>query len=99
AILAEHRIEKLPIVDKDGRLKGLITIKDIQKVKRHPLATKDGKGRLIVGAAIGALRQPYERAKALHDSGADFIVIDAAHGHSAGVMDCVSMLKAKLPNV
>jgi IMP dehydrogenase len=99
AMLGDHRIEKLPIVDKDGRLKGLITIKDIQKVKRHPLATKDLKGRLVVGAAIGALRQPYERAKALHDAGADFIVIDAAHGHSAGVMNCVKMLKEKLPDL
>jgi IMP dehydrogenase len=98
-ILADHRIEKLPIVDAEGRLTGLITIKDIQKVKRHPLATKDPKGRLVAGAAIGALRQPYERAKALQDAGADFVVIDAAHGHSAGVMDCLKMLKKKLPNL
>lgn len=97
--LAEHRIEKLPIVDEDGRLKGLITIKDIQKVKRHPLATKDRKGRLVVGAAIGALRGPYERAKVLQDAGADFVVIDAAHGHSKGVMDCVRMLKERLPDL
>ncbi|HTQ10937.1 MAG TPA: IMP dehydrogenase [Fimbriimonadaceae bacterium] len=98
-ILAEHRIEKLPIVDKDFHLQGLITIKDIQKVKRHPLSTKDSKGRLAVGGAIGALREPYERAKALMDAGVDFIVIDAAHGHSKGVMDCVKMLKKKLPNL
>jgi len=98
-ILAEHRIEKLPIVDADGKLMGLITIKDIQKVKRHPFATKDHKGRLVVGAAIGALRQPFERAKALLDAGVDFIVIDAAHGHSRGVMDCVKMLKSKLPDL
>lgn len=99
AILAEHRIEKLPLVDSDGALKGLITIKDILKVQRHPNATKDAKGRLIVGAAIGSLRQPYERAKALHDAGVDFIVIDAAHGHSAGVMNCLKMLKEKLPDL
>jgi IMP dehydrogenase len=99
AILADHRIEKLPIVDKDFRLQGLITIKDIQKVKRHPLATKDSKGRLAVGAAIGALREPYERSKALMEAGVDFIVIDAAHGHSKGVMDCVKMLKSKLPEL
>lgn len=98
-ILAEHRIEKLPIVDGDGKLKGLITIKDILKVKRHPLATKDAKGRLIVGAAIGALREPYERSKALQDAGVDFIVIDAAHGHSKGVMDCLKMLKERLPDL
>ena len=98
-ILADHRIEKLPLVDEKGILKGLITIKDILKVARHPNATKDLKGRLIVGAAIGALRQPYERAKALHDAGVDFVVIDAAHGHSAGVMNCLKMLKAKLPDL
>jgi IMP dehydrogenase len=99
AILSDHRIEKLPIVDADGKLKGLITIKDILKVQRHPLSTKDAKGRLIVGAAIGALRQPYERSKALFDAGVDFVVIDAAHGHSKGVMDCLSMLKERLPEL
>ena len=98
-MLADHRIEKLPIVDADGQLKGLITIKDILKVQRHPGATKDSQGRLVCGAAIGALRQPYERSKALLDAGADFVVIDAAHGHSKGVMDCVRMLKEKLPEL
>ncbi|HMS55206.1 MAG TPA: IMP dehydrogenase [Fimbriimonadaceae bacterium] len=98
-MLAEHRIEKLPIVDGAGKLVGLITIKDILKVKQHPNATKDGKGRLVVGAAIGALREPYERSKALLDAGVDFVVIDAAHGHSKGVMDCVKMLKSKLPDL
>lgn len=98
-LLAEHRIEKLPIVDGEGHLKGLITIKDIEKVRRHPNATKDGRGRLVVGAAIGALREPYERAKALHEAGVDFVVIDAAHGHSAGVMSCLKMLKERLPEL
>lgn len=98
-LLAEHRIEKLPIVDSEGRLQGLITIKDIEKVKRHPLATKDAKGRLVVGGAIGPLRQPYERAKALYDAGADFVVIDAAHGQSEGVISCTKMLKEKLPDL
>jgi len=98
-LLADHRIEKLPLVDDQGHLMGLITIKDILKVARHPNATKDRKGRLVVGAAIGALRQPYERAKALQDAGVDFIVIDAAHGHSAGVMNCVKLLKEKLPDL
>ena len=98
-MLAEHRIEKLPLVDDNGHLMGLITIKDILKVKQHPFATKDNKGRLVTGAAIGALRQPYERAKALMDAGVDFIVIDAAHGHSAGVMDCLKMLKKRLPDL
>ena len=97
--LATHRVEKLPIVDGEGKLKGLITIKDILKVKRHPFSTKDARGRLIVGAAIGALREPYERAKALKDAGVDFVVIDAAHGHSRGVIDCLKMLKKKLPNL
>ena len=99
AILAEHRIEKLPLVDSDGMLKGLITIKDILKVQRHPNATKDAKGRLIIGAAIGSLRQSYERAKALYDAGVDFIVIDAAHGHSMGVMNCLKMIKERLPDL
>ncbi|HVL39563.1 MAG TPA: IMP dehydrogenase [Fimbriimonadaceae bacterium] len=98
-ILADHRIEKLPIVDESGHLMGLITIKDILKVKRHPLATKDKKGRLVVGAAIGALREPYERSKALFEAGVDFVVIDAAHGDSAGVINCVKLLKSKLPDL
>jgi IMP dehydrogenase len=98
-LLAEHRIEKLPIVDDNGFLQGLITIKDIEKVKRHPHATKDEKGRLIVGAAIGPLREPYERSKALMDAGVDFIVVDAAHGQSKGVMNCVKMLKERLPEL
>lgn len=98
-LLAEHRIEKLPIVDENGFLRGLITIKDIEKVKRHPNATKDSKGRLVVGAAIGPLREPYERAKALQDAGVDFIVIDAAHGQSIGVLSCLKMLKEKLPDL
>lgn len=98
-ILADHRIEKLPLVDENGLLRGLITIKDILKVQRHPHATKDAKGRLIVGAAIGALRQPYERARALADAGVDFVVIDAAHGHSTGVMNCLKMLKERLPDL
>jgi IMP dehydrogenase len=98
-ILAQHRIEKLPITDANGILRGLITIKDILKLKQHPNATKDSKGRLVVGAAIGALREPYERARALMEAEVDFIVIDAAHGHSQGVMDCLIMLKKRLPDL
>ncbi|GMU31353.1 MAG: inosine-5'-monophosphate dehydrogenase [Chthonomonadaceae bacterium] len=98
-LLAEHRIEKLPLVDDEGKLSGLITIKDILKLKQHPNATKDAKGRLVVGAAIGALREPFERAKALFEAGVDFVVIDAAHGHSKGVMDCVKTLKQRLPDL
>lgn len=98
-LLAEHRIEKLPITDEDGYLRGLITIKDIEKVRRHPNSTKDPKGRLIVAAAIGPLREPYERAKALYEAGVDFVVIDAAHGQSKGVLNCLRMLKDKLPGL
>lgn len=98
-LLAEHRIEKLPIIDADGILRGLITIKDIEKVKRHPNSTKDEKGRLVVGAAIGPLREPYERAKALFEAGVDFVVIDAAHGQSVGVLSCLKMLKDRLPDL
>ncbi|MFW5697862.1 MAG: IMP dehydrogenase [Fimbriimonadaceae bacterium] len=98
-LLGEHRIEKLPIVDQDGKLQGLITIKDIEKVKQHPLATKDAKGRLVVGAAVGPLREPVERARALKEAGVDFVVIDAAHGHSAGVMNCLKSLKEALPDL
>jgi|CXWL01.1.fsa_nt_gi IMP dehydrogenase len=98
-ILSHHRIEKLPIVDENRHLVGLITIKDILKVKRHPNSTKDDKGRLVCGAAIGALRQPLERSQALLDAGVDFVVIDAAHGHSKGVIDCVRLLKSKIPEL
>lgn len=99
AILQEHRIEKLPIVDRDFNLLGLITIKDIQKVRDHPNATKDARGRLRVGAAIGPLRNPVERAAALVEAGVDVIVIDAAHGHSAGVLNAVRAVKSEFPNL
>jgi IMP dehydrogenase len=98
-LLGEHRIEKLPIVNDEGILQGLITIKDIEKVLRHPDATKDSKGRLVVGAAIGALREPLERSQALYDAGVDFIMVDAAHGQSKGVIDCVKLIKSKIPDL
>src|SRR5579871_3638849 len=98
-ILQEHRIEKLPIVDSGFKLLGLITIKDIHKVRDHPLATKDSKGRLRVGAAIGPLRNPVERAAALAEAGVDLIVIDAAHGHSRGVLNAVRAVKSEFPNL
>ncbi len=98
-ILQEHRIEKLPIVDAEFRLKGLITIKDILKLRRHPNATKDAKGRLCVGAAIGPMREPVERAGALRDAGVDFIVIDAAHGHSVGVLQALAAIKRTYPDL
>jgi IMP dehydrogenase len=99
AILQEHRIEKLPIVDNSFRLLGLITIKDIQKVREHPLATKDAHGRLRVGAAIGPLRNPVERTAALAEAGVDIIVIDAAHGQSIGVISAVRSVKSEFPNL
>jgi IMP dehydrogenase len=99
AILQEHRIEKLPIVDEQRRLLGLITIKDIQKVRDYPNATKDAKGRLCVGAAIGPLRDPVGRTAHLIDSGVDLIVIDAAHGQSAGVVNALRAVKSEFPNI
>lgn len=84
--LQKHKIEKLPIVDEDGRLSGLITIKDIEKVIEFPNAAKDEHGRLLVAAAVGVTSDTFERAEALLKAGADAIVIDTAHGHSAGVL-------------
>lgn len=95
AILQKNRIEKLPIVDKGGRLKGLITFKDIQKKKRHPNACKDKLGRLRVGAAVGVTEDTRERVQALVTAGVDVIVVDTAHGHSEGVLGMVKRLKAK----
>jgi len=93
-LLHQNRIEKLPIVDDENHLKGLITIKDITKKKEYPNANKDDFGRLIVGAAIGVGQ--LDRAKALVDAGVDVIVIDSAHGHSKGVLDTVKMVKENL---
>lgn len=95
AILQKNRIEKLPIVDKGGRLKGLITFKDIQKKKRHPNACKDTLGRLRVGAAVGVTEDTLERVQALVAAGVDVLVVDTAHGHSEGVLRMVKRLKAK----
>ncbi len=98
-ILQRHKIEKLPIVDEQGKLRGLITIKDLLKIRQHPNATKDSRGRLVVGAAVGPMREPVERARALADAGVDFIVVDSAHGHSAGVLNAVRMIKRALPEM
>src|SRR6185436_4858779 len=86
-ILHRNKIEKLPVVDSDGRLKGLITVKDIQKKIQHPHATKDEQGRLRVGAAVGVGSDALERAEALADADVDVLVVDTAHGHSAGVLE------------
>lgn len=97
--LRHHKIEKLPIVDDDGRLRGLITIKDIEKIRQFPFATKDGNGRLCVGAAVGPLKDPVGRAAALAESGVDVIVVDSAHGHSAGVLNAVREIKKAFPDL
>lgn len=97
-ILQKHRIEKLPLVDKDNILKGLITIKDIQKALQYPNSAKDNRGRLRVGAAVG-ISGTIERAGALIDAGADIIAIDSAHGHSANVIKAVKELRKNFPNI
>ncbi len=98
-ILGKHRIEKLPIVDKDFNLKGLITIKDIEKNIQYPNAAKDLNGRLLVGAAVGTGADTIERAKALIEAKVDVLAIDTAHGHSAGVLKKVELLKSKFPDI
>ncbi|MES2379093.1 MAG: IMP dehydrogenase [Bacteroidota bacterium] len=98
-ILQEHKIEKLPVVDKDGILIGLITFKDIQKFKNFPNACKDEHGRLRVGAAVGVTADTMERVDALVKAGVDVIAIDTAHGHSKGVIDKLKEVKAKYPDL
>src|SRR5919197_2112652 len=92
AILGRHRIEKLPVVDADGRLKGLITVKDIQKRIDYPHSTKDGQGRLRVAAAVGVGPDAADRADALVEAGVDALVLDTAHGHSSGVVEMTRKL-------
>jgi IMP dehydrogenase len=94
AILHRHKIEKLPVVDAEGRLKGLITVKDIQKRIQFPQATKDAQGRLRVGAAVGVGPDAWERAGALVDAGVDVLVVDTAHGHSSAVSEMVRRIKS-----
>jgi IMP dehydrogenase len=98
-ILAKHRIEKLPVVDENGVLRGLITVKDIFKRRQHPDANKDQHGRLRVAAAVGGTPEARERAKALVDAGADVLVIDSAHGHSEGVLRTLDLLRQAFPDV
>jgi IMP dehydrogenase len=98
-LLHQHRIEKLLVVDKRGRLTGLITIKDIEKIKKYPNACKDGFGRLRVGAAVGVGTDMEERAEALLKAGADIILIDTSHGHSQNVIDSVRRLKSTFKNI
>jgi len=98
-ILARHRIEKLPVVDAQGTLKGLITVRDIFKRREHPLANKDQHGRLRVAAAVGGGADAVARAKSLVGSGVDVIVVDSAHGHSEGVLATVDQLREAYPDV
>src|SRR5947207_7513913 len=94
AILHRHKIEKLPVVDAEGRLRGLITVKDIQKKIQFPHATKDSRGRLVVAAAVGVGPDAWERAGALVEAGVDVLVVDSAHGHSASVPEMVQRVKS-----
>ena len=98
-ILAKARKEKLPIVDKDFNLKGLITIKDIEKTIKYPLAAKDEQGRLLCGAGVGITANVLDRVAALVDAKVDVIVLDSAHGHSQNVMNCLRMIKEKYPEL
>ena len=98
-LLQKHKIEKLPVVDKSGTLKGLITFKDIQKKKKHPYACKDHHGRLRVGAAFGVTRDTLDRVAALIAAHVDVVIVDTAHGHSRGVMEMVKRLKREFPDL
>jgi len=98
-ILRKHKIEKLPIVDKEGRLKGLITIKDIEKAIQYPNSAKDANGRLLAGAAVGVTHDMMDRVKALVEAKVDVVVLDSAHGHSKNIMDAVKRIKDAYPDL
>lgn len=98
-ILHAHKIEKLPLVDSQNRLVGLITIKDIMSVVEHPLAARDSKGRLIVGAAVGTADDTLQRVQALKDAQVDFVVVDTAHGHSKRVLETVQKIRTDFPDL
>ena len=98
-ILQEHKIEKLPVIDKNGRLVGLVTYKDITKAKDKPMACKDDKGRLRVAAGVGVTADTFERITALVEAGVDAIIIDTAHGHSKGVIDTLKEAKKRFPSI
>jgi len=99
AILQEHKIEKLPVVDDNNTLLGLITYKDIIKVESYPNASKDGHGRLLVGAAVGISADTFDRVEALQKVGVDVIIVDTAHGHSQGVLNCIKEVKTKFKDL
>jgi len=98
-LLRKYKIEKLPLVDDNYNLMGLITIKDIEKTQKYPHAAKDKGGRLIVGAAVGIARNTMDRASALRDAGVDVLVLDTAHGHSEGVLQMVERIKKQFPDI
>lgn len=98
-ILRKYKIEKLPIIDKDGMLKGLITIKDIEKSVKYPNSAKDSRGRLLCGAAIGITADVLERVDALVKANVDVLVLDSAHGHSQNILNCLKLVKKHYPNV
>ncbi|MEU3189321.1 IMP dehydrogenase [Streptomyces sp. NPDC006992] len=98
-LLRRHKIEKLPLVDGGGTLKGLITVKDFVKAEQYPNAAKDAEGRLVVGAAVGVAGDAYDRAQALIEAGVDFVVVDTAHGHSRLVGDMIAKIKSNHPRV
>ncbi|ABO65396.1 MULTISPECIES: IMP dehydrogenase [Geobacillus] len=98
-ILQQHKVEKLPLVDENGILKGLITIKDIEKVIEFPNSAKDAKGRLVVGAAVGVTADTMIRVKKLVEAGVDVIVVDTAHGHSKGVLETVANIRRQYPDL
>ena len=95
ALLAQHRIEKLPLVDEHNKLRGLITVKDFDKSEKYPLASKDSDGRLLVAAAVGVGQDAWDRSMALIDAGVDILVVDTAHGHNRAVLEMVAKLKAE----
>ena len=97
-ILRKYKIEKLPLIDGDGRLKGLITIKDIEKAVKYPNSARDAQGRLVVGAAIGVTDDVLDRAGALVDAQVDCLVLDSAHGHSKNIINCLEKVKNKFPD-
>lgn len=99
ALLHEHRIEKLLVVDDDGNLKGLITIKDLEKIKKYPHAAKDGFGRLLVAAALGVGDQIEEHTEKLINAGVDVVVLDSAHGHSKGVLQSIQQVRSAFPDL
>jgi IMP dehydrogenase len=98
-VLQKNRIEKLPLVDKDGRLVGLITVKDIQKQLDYPTASKDSHGRLLTGAAVGVGEDRLDRTAALAEAGVDVVAIDTAHGHTANVIETVKLVKSEHPDL